>query len=120
MQDMGELVAGSQLDALIYEQFFGGQPGEWYDIDDDLAPHYSTDIAAAWQLVEKIWRTRKTDDLYPHDYLRLEYSGDTWYVSLTYDAALDCGHQSETMLSEGDTAPLTICRAALQAVASSR
>jgi hypothetical protein len=63
----------------------------------DVVPPYSTDIAAAWQVVEKMMAT--------HERVQV-----LWYPSTelpdwecTIDALFQCGH----------TAPVAICRAAL-------
>lgn len=74
-------------------------------------PHYSTDIAAAWQVVEKLNLSVMRDD------------GGGWAAAVLYGVPyieedwgrggyIDCG------LHDGayaDTAPLAICRAALAA-----
>jgi hypothetical protein len=69
-------------------------------------PHYSTDIAAAWQVVEHLF-TRG---------LRLSlnaFGGDPWWAEFA-DEGYEHGAQAPA-----DTAPLAICRAALAAVAGS-
>ena len=62
-----ELTAGRELDVLVAEKVMGADPktihtyrskasfwidGAWVDVPP--VPHYSTDIAAAWEVVEKM------------------------------------------------------------------
>jgi hypothetical protein len=63
-------------------------------------PDYSTDIAAAWEVVEKLGllkTSRLTQD-----------NPDEWVVETKEHDPLD--------IASGETAPLAICRAALKAV----
>ena len=73
--DTNQIVASRQTDALIAEKVFGweiewigGEPNRHWRPDDgrtgrwnDLLPKYSTDIAAAWQIVEQITKVPKTN-----------------------------------------------------------
>jgi hypothetical protein len=68
-------------------------------------PFYSTDIAAAWDVVEKM-RERRADF-----YIRFV---STWTVEFDSVAGDYNGY------TDGDTAPLAICLAALKAVEKSR
>jgi hypothetical protein len=111
--------AGRELDALVAEKVMGikayrvNQDMEvftnrrqfldkgdyWYTPSKDAThalPYYSTDIAAAWLVVEKM---RGPD-------FRLNKDGD-WVC---------CFGGTITFCGEGDTAPLAICLAALKAV----
>lgn len=67
-------------------------------------PHYSTDIAAAWEVVEKMRR----------DGYGVHVGGrpDAWEISIINAGGL------EFSLDDQPTAPLSICLAALQAVGS--
>lgn len=67
-------------------------------------PDYSTDIAAAWEVVEEVWVDAR---------FNLEWHRGTW-VAGEYD------HHEGVFVyeAEADTAPLAICRAALKAVRS--
>lgn len=107
--------AGRELDALIAEKVFGLKI-EWEHyaagsrpmvIEEDvrgnkMAPHYSTQIADAWLVVEKM----KTNN----------------YCFTLYDAydpewaALFSPRDAELNLAEAATAPLAICLSALKAV----
>lgn len=86
---MTTLKPGRELDALVAEKVMGGE----------LRP-YSTDISAAWEVVEK----------YKWAEPELRYSDEQhcWVFSL---------HKASGYPNEcGDTAPHAICLAALRAV----
>jgi hypothetical protein len=58
---MDELPAGRELDALVAERVLGLRIDDaWFQhpdgrrVSSDGLPHYSTDIAAAWQVVDKL------------------------------------------------------------------
>ena len=108
-----------ELDALVAEKVMGWQdaraffpwPESGVMLDNyammpphggairDIAhvPHYSTDIAAAWE----VWETLRSRDYY------IAFT-DTGYGVFEGDDWL--------LVTEADTAPLAICRAALEAV----
>jgi hypothetical protein len=93
-EEILNMPAGREMDALIAEKVIDP---DWVKLKN-LCPHYSTDIAAAWELVEKM----KYFTLYRGDgYWECEYSGQ-------YLESIDA-----------ETAPLAICRAALLAVIES-
>jgi hypothetical protein len=104
----GQLPPGRELDALVAEKVLGwpaardakaiGEAGYWTAGDERFIhglPAFSTDIAAAWEVVEKL------------------IASDEWpEFSLEYEATLkwsvgDC---------YGATAPHAICLAALKAM----
>jgi hypothetical protein len=99
---------GPELDAEIVRRVFGGDsfpsqaiPGRWVWYRSgalDIVPPYSTDIAAAWQVVEHF-----------HDSIMERIDGQ-WFVWLG-DDDIDTGRTSTLAC---DTAPLAICLAALQ------
>lgn len=102
-----------ELDAIVAEKVMGigntflsrcNDPGETAYLDDQglyrLVPHYSTDIAAAWGVVE-----RMRDDDWRVD---LWVDEDGWWVRFT--RFLQVGYEC------ADTAPEAICRAALKAM----
>ena len=136
-----EMPAGREMDALVAEKVMGlapcdawspvnfgsaGGPAMWLDKpcghDGKCYPtpsehpfsgplHYSTSIAAAWEVVERlradkvmggasIAAVNAPDDATPGEWCVEWFDGDH---------TLDC--------AIGDTAPLAICRAALAAVA---
>jgi hypothetical protein len=109
---MGEPEAGRELDALVAERVFG-----WTECDPDARPFgavfeepgygrasngdrrfiptYSTDIDAAWQVVERVGE-RCCD-------FTLERAGSAWHADFRMGVAT------------ATTAPLAICLAALDA-----
>lgn len=117
-----ELAAGRELDALVAERVmgwrsigsdgistFGDPPNDPLDLSGTgdghfHVPRYSTDISAAWEVVEKAKDWRITID-------GGEYHGDSWGVKIANNDGYFYGF--------GDTAPLAICRAALAAVGAS-
>ena len=126
--NVDEMQAGPALDALVDEKVMGIQllhiPSgvDWSDGPDERGwfcrlcgakvkewsgyegctvskTKYSSDIAAAWPVVEK---------------LRLhidQISDNSWVVSTSHD-----WNEPDITYGYGDTAPLAICRAALKAV----
>jgi len=104
---------GRELDALVAEKVMGwikrpkgaGTAHLWISSDkqafhESELPAYSTDIAAAWQVVEKL--TRRDDKLFFT--LETPISGSAW----------ECWFSGEW--AEGETASHAICLAALKAV----
>lgn len=96
--------AGREMDALIREKIFRRMPprkdGEltrsWLDGYLCQDTYYSTDISAAWEVVEK------------QNVFQVIKSGDAWMVRY-HD-----GTYMDSVMAP--TAPLAICRAALLAV----
>ena len=133
--------AGREMDALVAEKVMGcsvmrenyhrtlGDGGKWewlrcgciggpHNYRDDTARdgmlvYYSTDISAAWEVVEKMgalgWKFGMVQD------------GTLWDVN-TYNpdvrpSCAFCGHTpSGAINASAPTVPLAICRAALKAV----
>lgn len=104
--------AGRALDALIEYHIMktqvprnsdGHLSRSWVDGYGYENTFYSTDIAAAWDVVEKLNR-------------------DGWYVSVftghKFECALSHPNPKRGNYCKGETAPLAICRAALLAVQS--
>lgn len=123
-EPMTDHQAGLELDALIAEKVMGYERWEedlWVATSDGFAdelPHFSTDIAAAWEVVEKMrvqgvhlgvapWGKDEWEAFEKMDHLN---EARQW-VSSRGD---DCVHVFGV-----DTAPLAICRAALAAVEKS-
>lgn len=112
-----QLPAGRELDALIAEKVMGGvsRHPEWYWLRSGTAPEvpdlptpkgrpaifcgpgFSTDIAAAWNVVERL-KARYRFEL-------VHRGGDRPWVAVF-----------GTWRATADTAPLAICRAALATV----
>ena len=119
---------GRELDALVAEKVMGqkvksaAELGGLYSVEGDFfvnppdrsepvyahtlpLPHYSTDIAAAWEVVEKL----RVEGLR----LRLVEYTDGFYAAFGAMAIDTAPWQA----SQVETAPLAICLAALKAVA---
>ncbi len=91
--------AGRELDALIAEKVFGKIcPGFEFDY---VGPHYSTQIADAWLVVEKMW----------------DLGGFRVAIIAVDDGQYECDFDDmrATFTLQADTAPLAICLAALKA-----
>jgi len=105
-----DVVASRELDALVAETVMGWEQvapdSIWWQVGQRLieAPPFSTDIGAAWQMVEHMRRRRR-------------------FVQITCpvgdEIAVDIeGPNGETLESSwAESAPLAICRAALKAAA---
>ena len=126
--------AGRELDALIAEMVMGlTRHDESYMVDgagkvlrfvwrdgggacvysgDMFLPHYSTNIADAWEVVEKLGRWRGFDFMLvmpdPEQTFHLHTYEAGWYEA-TNDGP------ERRVVSDADTAPLAICLAALKA-----
>ena len=96
--------AGPEMDLLISDAVLKHSAEEWNKRFWAGYSEYSTDIAAAWQVVEEL-RNFKTKTQAGHPLLLQEY-----FWNKTYFA--EFGATS----AEAPTAPLAICRAALLAV----
>jgi len=97
---------GRELDALIAERVMGGRkiddPGKPFGLGG--APHYSTDIAAAWEVVERLC------ELWPETTISHDKPINEWFVSSEPEIG------PTTVGASGDTAPHAIALAALKAV----
>ena len=126
-----DLPAGRELDALVAEKVMGWQdaraffpwPESGVMLDNyammpphggairDIAhvPCYSTDIAAAWEVVEKLW----DEDFHVQFQLVHQVTAGKWRVEFP---TRKVPHHNY-VFAHADTASLAICRAALKAVA---
>ena len=104
-----DMPAGRELDALVAEKVMGQETTEWTDglggtgvtFFAPVEP-YSTDIAAAWEVAEKLIQTLGIAVEQPfHDGI--------WRCTIF-------GLWPKKWVCHGETAPLAICRAALKAV----
>ena len=116
--DILNMPAGREMDALIEKLVFCHAPyldslDIWrVAVDENMErvlPKYSTDIAAAWEVVEKFDRTSWDVNIYS----QTESDVPTWEVALYEYFENGVGRIGK---AEADTAPLAICRAALLAV----
>ena len=131
------LEPGPQLDALVAVRVMGipklhyfgyakdgkkvpyyvpsGKPWATHSMDSRPVPRYSTDISAAWQVVEKL-KGRWAGDGSPEaaQGFRLEQDGEGNFV-----VATGTGPDQELRTVVAPSAPEAICRAALDVVAAS-
>ncbi len=101
--------AGREMDALIAEKIFGNfvhrLSGGKYGIGSLMLeiPNYSTDIADAWEVAEKL---HKENDIF-----------DVWHEKDTgFDWWCEVVNNGGGWSANAKNAPLAICRAALLAV----
>ena len=121
-----EMPAGREMDVLIAENIMGYTLSELslpaypkYKLFDSgyvkEVPHYSTDIAAAWEVVERMPIPFKLEKCWEKAY---QIGPEGWSACWCTDA--DCeGCNENSRCTNGDdawaeTAPLAICRCALK------
>ena len=98
--------AGREMDVLAHREIFNKS---CHSLDREiLLPHYSTDIADAWLVVEKI------KEYLPGREIMIYFVLDKWCVGSLVQAPSTI--EILDKLGEADTAPLAICRAALIAI----
>lgn len=118
--------AGRELDVLVSDKIFGSPPCDSPFPDGSLAkavyvhgpsgkficPRYSTEIAAAWKVVEKMRHLKMKED---------PSAGFTVWVH--WEGGYLAGwswHEMEYYVERGDTAPLAICLSALETVSNQK
>jgi hypothetical protein len=131
----GQMEAGRELDALVAEKVMGAEWDEQWAVGYSIlkfredvrhlvthdwacekkqvnpaCPHYSTDIAAAWLIVERL---RPAEDT--RYGVTIESDGAGWYCTVE-DADVEWDDPAHTSVAYGETLPLAICRAALASV----
>ena len=127
-----EMTAGREMDALLAEKVMGYTLSELslpaypkyklFDIESGEfsgyvkeVPHYSTDIAAAWEVVKRMPIPFKLEKCWEKAY---QIGPEGWSACWCTDA--DCeGCNENSRCTNGDdawaeTAPLAICRCALK------
>lgn len=121
---------GRELDALIAEKVFEGYildynnygnflvafktDSEGIAIWEDL-PNYSTDISAAWQVVEKLKDTLDGNKWTGE--FNLFYNGQDYECWWSFSRQTEDGlYETSKEAGVADTAPLAICLASLKAV----
>lgn len=109
-----ELTAGRELDALVADKVMGRFGPQLKTIEGMRSlPNYSTDIAAAWNVVERILAIEKTKNTYlPVFSVQVAPDGCS--------AVLQVGMGCLEVMDNASTVPLAICRAALKAVEANR
>ena len=112
--------AGRELDALVAEKVFGWTGGHYESLP------FSTDIAAAWEVVERL-RSRGISSGHGFNWdlcIKVGHSDDSgWFVELFDLSSMGyCGPADTTIRWDGvdvrnaETASHAICLAALKAV----
>jgi hypothetical protein len=114
--------AGRKLDKLIALKLMGWlerpdgslwEPGRRQNAPVHNIPHYSTEIADAWKVAEKINLFKNCRHLY-QDGVGIQ-NGSTWtragWEWVIEQVFEPIGHN--VVITRGETAPLAICRAAL-------
>lgn len=119
---MTEMQPGRELDAEIARRVFGREviPGGGYAHDYSFTdypavevPHYSTDMAAAWLIVEH-FRTRRYN-IFPSAECGWQSPPGMPEHAVTIEWMVDEPAVIESVHGAGATMPLTICLVALQA-----
>jgi len=124
---MNDLPAGRELDVLVAKKVMGwtkpkggrrdpltGKRPVWRELPFEYVdtPHFSTDIAAAWEVVEKFAGQVTIQGPISVGFNEGESYPKCWTVGFTKNAW-------NNIRCEAETAPLAICRAALRAVEAS-
>jgi len=118
---MSNMPAGRELDTLVAERVMGWSPPRKPDQYTWQAPSgwrggveqipaYSTSIAAAWEVVDKLAESGKLCCLTID---KLGFPGEEWRVFFQWDVSDD---RMEMPYADAPTAPHAICLAALAAV----
>ena len=110
--------AGRELDALVAEKVMGMRPGTedcWVDPASSYGgqlplAHYSTDIAAAWAVVENI------KSLHPDDREELTFAMNYYPEDKIWRFGWESYGEFGQFSGDAETAPHAICLAALAAV----
>lgn len=112
------MIAGRDLDILIAEKVFGHtlpkhDDGTAWDPDVAGVSEYSTDIACAWEVVDKL--QSRPDSPRTGDF-KLSTPGDIWIAEWSEWSDWFEGKGTIFYQAEAETAPHAICLAALKAV----
>lgn len=119
----------SKIDAFIAEKVMGHKvmiqtepyetsslnlhPGELYIGEGERIPHYSSDIRAAWEVVEKIRSMKRFGSGLPFKIQQQDNLENGLWCVETSELSAD---YHKRVWVKADTAPLAICLAALKAV----
>jgi hypothetical protein len=119
VSDIDQLPEGRELDARIAVDLFG-----WLGVNTDhkhrmmghpphdlrcwhVVPHFSTDMSAAWWVVEHLCNT--VNQISDYRTVTLDVTKDKAICSVDWD-------EDWRLQAKADAAPLAICRAALRVV----
>lgn len=127
-----EMPAGRECDALVAEKVMGYTLSELslpaypkyklFDIESGEfsgyvkeVPHYSTDIAASWEVAGRLTKIQCGDDFYAFEITKKHYG---WWVRVKHPLWMgihnELGKNYEMYQAHADAAPLAICRCALK------
>lgn len=127
-----EMPAGRECDALVTEKVMGYTLSELslpaypkyklFDIESGEfsgyvkeVPHYSTDIAASWEVAGRLTKIQCGDDFYAFEIIKKHYG---WWVRVKHPLWMgihnELGKNYEMYQAHADAAPLAICRCALK------
>jgi len=127
-----EMTAGREMDALLAEKVMGYTLSDLsllaypkyklFDIESGEfsgyvkeVPHYSTDIAASWEVAGRLTKIQCGDDFYAFEITKKHYG---WWVRVKHPLWMgihnELGKNYEMYQAYADTAPLAICRCALK------
>ena len=95
--------AGDEMDTLVHHNVMKAELLTGY-----YPPHYSTDISAAWKIVEKLIEN-------PYIFPQLHYSHN-WVFEIWKNNPFERDGYEYLALVYAETVPLAICRAALIAI----
>lgn len=124
--NIDEMEAGREMDALVaskvFDYFVIQHEYRVYEGDQEMkeieylvknirVPEYSTDIAAAWMVLQKFCDEESHN--YPQD-VCLEWNGFKWFCYVNTEQMLNVLREPRD--GRAPSAPLAICRAALKAV----
>lgn len=125
-EQITKLEAGREMDRAVFEKVFRMDPANariglhadgdieyylGYPAGHDIAPHFSTDIGAAWRVVEKLRETYSRVEVHSVTVL----GEDARYVCMVEEKTGEV-HERYVAQADAATAPLAIVRAALMAV----
>jgi hypothetical protein len=123
-EEILNMPAGREMDKLIYDKILGYK--SFYSLDGELideeifaaVSNYSTDISAAWEVVEKMIKEGFEYDIeyHPNEYWPNEDKSRLEDIRWRADFCAYPGTDMCHNIQAAPTAPLAICRAALLAV----
>lgn len=94
---------GHELNARLFEAFFGPRP-------DEPVPPFSTDLSTAWILLGRL--------LEEHRWVEVVGTAEGGWMCRIHDPGYSDPQWLGTVVGEANTAPMAICRAALRLVDS--
>lgn len=134
-EEIDQLPAGPELDVLVAQKVMGFEimrsalqtrdgfptyrhrhPERDWDWMEMAVPQFSTEIAAAWLLVEKLKEIDRAMAVCDRSYGSIKIEGDRPWEAGFINGQKLAHDPGQFVQAFGPTAPLAICRAALKAV----